>query len=266
MPVAFDIRGPVALLTLNRPLAMNALDVDSLSELRAHLLRCQDNVAVRCVVLAGAGERAFCTGADLKGAPAGASYAQGMFGSKDASDRNGLYVRLMDLNDLRLTKPVVAAIEGYCLGGGLELALQCDIRIASRNASFGLPEVCVGSIPGVLGVTRLMRAVGSSHAMQMALTGDRVAAAQAQAMGLVSEVLEARDLMDRAFAIAERIAANGPLAVQAVKRLAHATVHLSETEAQDLTELHWGALRDTQDRVEGRAAFAQKRAPNFTGR
>lgn len=266
MPVKVEKRGPISLFTIDRPGALNALDVDTLLDLRTSLTSVQDDSTQRCIVLTGSGDRSFCTGADLKGAPAGATYPESMFGSKSLSGSSGLYVRLMDLNDLGLTKPIVAAINGYCLGGGLELALQCDIRIASVNASFGLPEVCVGSIPGVSGVTRLMRAVGSTNAMLLALTGERIDANRAQQIGLISEVLHIDELIGRAIVLAERIASNGPLAVQAVKKLAKATVHLSEHEAQDLTELHWGAIRDTQDRHEGRTAFAQKRAPNFVGR
>jgi E-phenylitaconyl-CoA hydratase len=193
----------VATVTLERPQALNALDLPTLHELRAILRRCQDDPAVRCIVLTGAGDRAFCTGADLKATQASpASYAQGLFQSAEAAAAQGLYVRLMDLNELQLSKPVVAAINGHCLGGGLELALQCDVRIASERATFGLPEVTVGSIPAVAGVYRLLKATGSSHALQLALTGERIAAAHALRIGLVSEVLPAPELLPRAWQVA----------------------------------------------------------------
>lgn len=266
MTVHFETMERVAVLTLDRPEALNALDIQSLRLLRAHLQRYQDDPQLRALVLTGQGERSFCTGADLKGTRnSQATYPAAMFASKAASSDQGLYVRLLDLTDLNLWKPIVAAINGYCLGGGLELALQCDIRIAAQQASFGLPEVCSASIPAVAGVYRLIKATGSSHALQMALTGERVSAAQALASGLVSEVTSRERLLPRAMEIAHRIAANGPLAVQAVKKLSRQAAHLSEPDAQELTELHWGALRDTHDRQEGRAAFADKRQPVFTG-
>jgi E-phenylitaconyl-CoA hydratase len=263
----FETREHVAVLTLDRPEALNALDLESLRLLRGHLQRYRDDPHLRALVLTGAGERAFCTGADLKATQAPApGYAQAMFGAKDASAAQGLYIRLMDLSDLNLWKPVIAAINGHCLGGGLELALQCDIRIAAEHASFGLPEVCGGSIPAVAGVYRLAKAVGTSHALEMALTGERIGAAQAHAIGLVSGVTAREQLLPRALQIAQRIAANAPLAVQAVKKLARQAAHLSETDAQELTELHWAALRDTADRQEGRAAFAARRQPQYIGR
>ncbi|MBC5768194.1 enoyl-CoA hydratase/isomerase family protein [Ramlibacter albus] len=267
MPVHFETRESVALMTLDRPEALNALDVASLAQVREHLVRYRDDPALRCLVVTGAGERAFCTGADLKAArDPSATYAEAFLRSKTLAADQGLYIRLLDWNDLDLHKPVVAAVNGYCLGGGLELALQCDVRVAADGASFGLPEVCVGSIPGVSGVSRLMRATGSSHALQMALTGERIDAARALACGLVSEVLPREQLLPRALQIAERIAANAPLAVQAVKKLSRQTPQLGEREAQELTELHWGVLRDTQDRLEGRAAFAQKRTARYQSR
>lgn len=266
MAIRFETMENVAVMTLDRPEALNALDLDSLRLLRDHLQRYQDDPGLRALVLTGQGERSFCTGADLKGTRSSpASYPSAMFASKAVSGGQGLYVRLMDLTDLNLWKPIIAAVNGYCLGGGLELALQCDVRIAAEQASFGLPEVCTGSIPAVAGVHRLIKATGSSHALQMALTGERITAAQALASGLVSEVTARERLLPRALEIALRIAGNGPLAVQAVKKLSRQTAHLSEPEAQELTELHWGALRETQDRQEGRSAFAEKRQPLFTG-
>jgi enoyl-CoA hydratase/carnithine racemase len=178
----------------------------------------------------------------------------------------GLYIRLMDLTELALWKPVIAAVNGHCLGAGLEIALQCDIRLASTNASFGLPEAKVGSIPAVSGLHRLLKAVPPAHALLMALTGERIDAASALRLGLVTDVAEPEALLDRAFAIARRIAANAPLAVQAIKKLARQTAHLSDADAQQLTELHWGVLRDTADRLEGRAAFAERREPRYVGR
>ena len=266
MPVQFEQQGHVAVVTLDRPDALNALDLPSLQALRSRLQQCQDDPAIRCIVVTGSG-RAFCTGADLKstrGSPAG--YPETLFQRKPEAAEQGLYVRLMDLNDLDLWKPIVAAINGHCLAGGLELALQCDIRIAAETASFGLPEVSVGSIPAVSGVYRLIKATGSSHALQLALTGERIPATRALEIGLVSELVTPQELLSRALQLAQRIAANAPLAVQAVKKLSRQTVHLGEREAQELTELHWGVLRDTADRLEGRAAFAEKRTPVYQGR
>jgi enoyl-CoA hydratase/carnithine racemase len=267
MNVRFDIHGAVAVLTIDRPQALNALGIDALRELRAHLAEVRDRPELRAAVLTGAGDRAFCAGADLLATRTSpASYAEAVFQSAEKSADLGLYIRLMDLGDLCLWKPVVAAVNGHCLGAGLELALQCDVRLAAANATFGLPEARVGSIPAVSGLHRLLKAVPSSHAMQMALTGERIDAATACRIGLASEVAEPGALMDRALALASAIAANGPLAVQAIKKLSRQTLHLSEADAQQLTELYWGVLRDTQDRLEGRQAFAEKRAPVFAGR
>jgi len=267
MSIHFDTEGAVAVLTIDRQQALNALSLDALRELRSHLSELRDRDDLRAAIVTGAGARAFCAGADLKGTQTSpASYAQAVFHGTERSADLGLYIRLMDLTDLGLHKPVIAAVNGHCLGAGLEIALQCDLRIASSNASFGLPEAKLGSIPAVSGLHRLLKAVPSAQAMFMALTGERIAAAEAHRIGLVSEVVEPARLLERALALAQAIAANAPLAVQAIKKLSRQTQHLSEADAQQLTELYWGVLRDSEDRIEGRRAFADKRAPVYAGR
>jgi E-phenylitaconyl-CoA hydratase len=266
MNVRFETVGSVAVLTLARPEALNALSVQALRELRTHLAEVRDRDELRVAVLTGEG-KAFCAGADLKGtASSPAPYPQALFRHPEQAADLGLYLRLMDLTDLGLCKPVIAAVNGHCLGAGLEIALQCDLRLAASGASFGLPEAKVGSIPGVSGLHRLLRAVPSAHALQMALTGERIGAEEAWRIGLVSEVTAPTALRERALALAQAIAANAPLAVQAIKRLSRQTPHLSDADAQQLTELTWGVLRDTADRQEGRKAFAEKRLPLYTGR
>jgi E-phenylitaconyl-CoA hydratase len=266
MTVHLAVDDGVAVITLDRPDALNAVNIESLKALRAHLSQVRDDDNVRAIVLTATGTRAFCAGADLKGTrESQESYARATFRTLEVASERGLYVRLIDLTDLAIWKPIIAAVNGHCLGAGLELALQCDIRIASLSASFGLPEATVGSIPAVSGLHRLLKAVPSAHAMQMALTGTRIDAQRALAIGLVSEAVSSDELHGRAVAIARAIANNAPLAVQAIKKLSRQTAHLSEADAQHLTELYWGVLRDTHDRVEGRSAFAEKRRPKFIG-
>jgi E-phenylitaconyl-CoA hydratase len=170
------------------------------------------------------------------------------------------------LSKLHTDKPVIAAINGYALGGGLELALLCDVRIASSKAIFSLPEVGIGSIPGAGGTQRLIRAVGRSDAMMMLLTGERIDAAEALRIGLVSRVVEPEALQDAARALALKIASNAPLAVAAVKRLARIGVELPLAAGLELEQHAFGVLRDSEDRIEGRMAFAEKRKPVFRGR
>jgi E-phenylitaconyl-CoA hydratase len=170
------------------------------------------------------------------------------------------------LHDFGTDKPVVCAVNGYALGGGMELALACDIRIASESARFGLTEVRVASIPGSGGIQRLPRTIGMSDAMLMLLTGDTVDAAEALRIGIVSRVVAQKDLMTEARKIADRIASNGPLAVRAVKRLVLAGRDMPLEHALQVDKYLLGLLRDTEDRIEGRVAFREKRSPKYRGK
>ncbi|MBF8185010.1 enoyl-CoA hydratase/isomerase family protein [Nonomuraea sp. K274] len=257
MSVDIEVRGTVAEIVLNRPEAMNSIDPETRAMLHAAWERVNTDESIRVALITGAGDRAFCTGSDLKRTmPPAESYAQIAFG--DGGDHL--------LKGFPRDKPVIAAINGYAIGGGLEIALACDIRICSETAQFGLAEVQIGSIPGAGGTQRLTRMIGRSTAMQMLLTGDRIDAAEAHRVGLVSEVLPAGELLRRAREVADRIARNAPLAVRAVKRLATEGPDLPLERGLDLESYVWGLLRDTEDRIEGRKAFAEKRAPRFQGR
>ncbi|MEI4472774.1 enoyl-CoA hydratase/isomerase family protein [Frigidibacter sp. MR17.24] len=266
MTVTCHMVDTTAIVTLDDPAALNALTPEGLMALRAVLRRCQDDEACRVIVLTGAGDRAFCTGANLKKTfPPTRGFARNALLGRVAEAADGGYTRLLDLSDLQIWKPMIAAVNGYCLGGGLELALQCDLRIAAATASFGLPEVKVASVPAVGGVQALLRAIPAAHAMKLALTGDRIGAAEALSVGLVSDVVPAGTLIETALAVAARIAANGPLAVQMVKKLAVETAHLAPAEYMAQSNLAWGLLRDSADRIEGRTAFGEKRAPRYSG-
>jgi E-phenylitaconyl-CoA hydratase len=255
--VDLDIVGGVATVTLNRVEKHNAIDPD----MRAHLgeiwRRLRDDHTVRACVITGAGSRAFCVGSDLSAQTAEESFAATHY----AHNTTGHLLEGMDFEF-----PVIAAVNGYAIGGGMEIALACDIRVASLNAEFGLSEVRVGSIPGAGGTQRLPRTIGTSLAMQMLLTGDRIDAQRAYTSGLVSEIVPLDQLMHRATSIAHRIASNAPLSVRAVKRLASQGLDMPLEGALEMERVAFGLIRGTADRAEGRTAFREKREPNYEGR
>lgn len=267
MTIETERQGKTFIIRINRPEALNALDVDSMRALNQELRRFRDDPDLMVAVITGTGERAFCTGADLKRTlPPETSFAEAYFHSYERSVDEGLYVRAITISELEINKPLIAAVNGHALGGGMEIALDCDLRIASDNATFGLPEPRWASVPAVGGVSKLLRAVPKAIAMKMILTGDRIDAAEAQRVGLVSDVVPAETLLDQALEIADRIAANGPLAIKSIKTLAMRTEDLSLSKSVELEQLLWGLLRDTKDRVEGRTAFAERRTPQYQGR
>jgi E-phenylitaconyl-CoA hydratase len=177
-----------------------------------------------------------------------------------------MYIRHMQISRLGITKPMIAAINGHAFGGGMEIALGCDLRIASSNATFALSEVKVGTIPALGGIQWLLRALPTAVAMKMLLTGERIDAAEAKRVGFVSDVYEPGNLIKEAQELARKICANAPLAVRAVKYLATRGWNMSFDEAVSTEELLWGILRNTHDRIEGRAAFTEKRPPKYEGR
>ncbi|TDV57743.1 enoyl-CoA hydratase/isomerase family protein [Actinophytocola oryzae] len=259
MPVDMEVDEGVAVLTLNRPEKHNSIDRPMRAELKRAWERLATDRDIRVAVITGAGTRAFCTGSDLTATPKpDHAFAADLFGG------NGSDHLLAGLDEAGI--PLIAAVNGYAIGGGMEIALACDIRLASGNASFGLSEVRVGSIPGAGGTQRLPRAVGQSLAMQMLLTGDRIGADHALRAGLVSEVLPGKELLPRALAIATRIAANAPLSVRAIKQLVHRGLDAPLEVAMRLEHAAFGLIRETDDRAEGRAAFTEGRPARFTGR
>ncbi|MDD2058174.1 enoyl-CoA hydratase-related protein [Pseudomonas sp. GD03860] len=266
MAIQFKINEHVAVITLDGQSADNTLSVSDLMHLRKVLGTCQDDEQVRVIVLTGGTDRAFCCGVTprepLRALP---GVVAGALKSRDIEAEEGGHARLLDLSDLEIWKPLIASINGACLGGGLELALQCDLRIGAAHASFGLPEVREASIAPAGGVQYLLRAVPAAHAMKIALSGEPVNAQEALRIGLISDLVAREQLLPMCLDLAERIAANGPLAVQSVKRLALHSAHLNPRDFAAQAHLHWGLLRDSQDQAESRRAKAEKRAPHYTG-
>lgn len=258
MSVDLLIEDGIALVVLNRPDAMNAIDYPMRRDIQNLWPRLQDDPEVDVIVLTGAGDKAFCVGSDLKNTPPpSTSFAQETFGAS----ANGSLLAGLDTD-----KPLICAFNGSAYGGGLEIGLAADIRIAASHARFALPEVRVGTIPGSGGTQHLPRLIGDTNAMMMMMTGDSIDADTALRIGLVSQVVEGSALRQAALQIAQRIRANAPLAVRAVKRLVREGRDMPLATALRNERNTWGLLRDTEDRKEGRAAFSEKRPPRYTGR
>ncbi|OBS30220.1 enoyl-CoA hydratase [Tepidimonas fonticaldi] len=247
--------GPVGIITLNRPKQLNALNDRLMDELGAALKAFDADDAIGCIVLTGS-EKAFAAGADI------AAMAQYTFSDVYRSEyitRNWEALR-------QVRKPVIAAVAGFALGGGCEVAMMCDIVIAAENAKFGQPEVKIGVIPGAGGTQRLPRAIGKAKAMDMALTGRMVDAAEAERAGLVSRVVPLDKLMDEALATALTIAAMPRLAVLAAKEAVNRAFEGPLADGLMFERRLFHAMFATQDQKEGMAAFLDKRTPNFQHR
>jgi len=259
--VEVTVEQHIATVFLNRPEAMNAVDPEMRTLLHATWERIRTDDEIRVAIISGRGEKAFCTGSDLKKTmPSQDSFAQQTLGASTPASRP-VAAGLLDID-----KPFIAAVNGYAMGGGLELALACDIRVCSSNAQFALSEARVGSLPGSGGTQRLPRAIGMSDAMLMMLTGERIDAAEAHRIGLVSKVFAPAELLAQARAIAEKIAANAPLSVRAIKRLVRQGMEMPLPLALDAERAMFGLLYNSEDRLEGRKAFAEKRKPQYKGR
>ncbi len=254
--VSAERRGAVALVTIDNP-PMNALSSALLEELEAEIDALDADDAVRVVVLRGAGERAFVAGADIKEFPALRESAS------EGGSARGIQ-KLGHRMDAART-PFVAAIRGFCLGGGLELAMCCDVRVCADDATLGQPEIKLGLIPGGGGTQRLPRLVGAGRAMFLNLTGDFVDAETAYAWGLVDKVVPVAELEDVALAIAGRIASQSPHAVGVLRELARTTRDLPLEEGLRREAEGFARCLRSEDGAEGVAAFIEKRAPTFTG-
>lgn len=257
MGIEVTVQDGVATVVINRPDRHNSLDAAAYRALGDAWVQVRDDPAIRCAVVTGAGTRAFCAGADL-GDPATAATGT----ARLASTQQELLLN----RGLEVWKPVVAAVNGYCLGGGLTLLLATDIRIAGTGSSFGVPEVTRGFLPGNGGTQRMIDAVGHARAMQLLLTGDPVDATTASDWGLVNEVVAVEQVLPQALRVARRIAAHAPLAVQATKELALRARTMTSSDGLRLEQWMLAALQGTEDAAEGLAAFEQRRPPVFRGR
>jgi methylglutaconyl-CoA hydratase len=249
-------RGDVEVWTIDGEPRRNSITRAMLAGLLAELERARERRALRCVVLTGAGDRAFCAGADLKERK-GMSEAEVHAFLRDV--RRAL--RAIEMSP----KVFVAALNGAALGGGLELALACDLRIMSASAEVGLPEVGLGIIPGAGGTQRLPRLIGAARAKELILTGRRIDAVEALAYGLVTRAAAPEDLRDAALVLAAEVARNAPVSLRQAKRAIHEGEGLPIDEALDVEQRMYQDCLATRDRVEALAAFAEKRKPIFTG-
>jgi enoyl-CoA hydratase/carnithine racemase len=242
---------PVARITLHRPEKLNALDPEMLAALDTGLSELEGRADIRVVILQATGEKAFCVGADIN---AWTALTPLQMWAEWIRAGHRVFSRLLSLR-----QPVICAIQGLAFGGGLELALACDIRIASESARFAMPEVKLATVPGWGGTARLPELVGTGRARQMILSGEPISAATAELWGLVNEVVPGDQLIERAEELARRIAANAPVAVQTAKQL------LAGGNIVTLESIAAATNAFTKDAAEGLAAFREKRTPNFQG-
>ena len=255
--VLYEKRNGIAYVTINRPKVLNALNLPTWIELRTAFTDARDDRAVHGVILTGAGDKAFIAGADISELAHIDAY------EAEESSRFGQDVLNLIEN---LGKPVIAAINGFALGGGCETAMACTIRIAAEHAKFGQPEVKLGLLPGGGGTQRLPRLVGKGRALQLILTGETISAQEAHRIGLVNEVVPAADLIVRAEAILKQISANAPIAVRYAIEAANKGLDGSSSEGFALEASYFGICAATEDKKEGTSAFLEKRAPQFHGR
>ncbi len=249
--------GPVAIVTFNRPTVLNALNTHTLAELGRAMLDLKHDERVRVVILTGAGEKAFVAGADIN------ELAVQTATSARAFALAGQHV--FDAVE-HLGKPVIAAINGYALGGGCELAMACTLRLAADTAKLGQPEIHLGLIPGYAGSQRLARLVGKGKAMELILTGAPISAAEAERIGLVNRVVTATELLNEARALADQLARNAPIATRYILDVINRGLEMPFAEASVFEATLFGLVAATDDMREGTKAFLEKREPDFKGR
>lgn len=246
----------LAILYINRPKALNALNVETIREIGKAIDEVKEDEAIKALIITGAGDKAFVAGADIIGFM-GFSAAQ----ARQASEEGELTFRKIDF----LEKPVIAAVKGFALGGGCELAMACDIRLASEDAVFGQPEVALGVIPGYGGTQRLPRLIGEGRAKELTFTGANIDAAEAYRIGLVNHVYPAVELMDQARKLAKKIMKNAPLAVGFSKTAIGQGLQGGIDSGLKIESEFFGLCASTEDMKEGTQAFAEKRKPQFKG-
>jgi len=255
--VLLERDGHLAVVTVNRPKVLNALNMATMEELRTAFHEIKNDVGVRVVILTGAGEKAFIAGADI-----GELAQHDAVSAKQYTHRGQSVLNLIE----NLGKPVIACINGFALGGGCEIAMACTMRLASETARLGQPEVKLGIIPGYGGTQRLPRLVGKGIAMQLVLTGEMISGQEAHHIGLVNEVVPAASLIARAEAIAQKIIANPPLAVQYAMEAVNKGMEMTLGEGLYLEATLFGVACATEDKKEGTRAFLEKRPAVFKGK
>ncbi len=250
-------KGAIARVTVNRPKVLNALNMATMEELRSAFTVIKEDKDVRVALLTGSGEKAFIAGADI-----GELSKHDAISGKEYTHKGQSVLDLIE----NLGKPVIACINGFALGGGCEIAMACTMRLASDSAKLGQPEVKLGIIPGYGGTQRLPRLVGKGIAMQMVLAGEMITAQEAHRIGLVNEVVPLAELMPRAEAIAQKIIANAPLAVQYAMEAVNKGMEMTLAEGLYLEATLFGVCCATEDKTEGTTAFLEKRAAKFKGK
>jgi enoyl-CoA hydratase/carnithine racemase len=260
MSLDVDKTGRILTVTMNRPEALNALDPETDSRMREVFDDFREDDGLWAAILTGAGEKAFCAGADIKKTIASVLDESAWVQRKSHLGGRDVYHALENQ-----TKPILAAVNGYALGGGLELALCCDIRIASETASLGLPEVSLGIMPGAGGTQRLSRIVGMARALDLVLTGERIDARAALSIGLVTRVVPPGELMKKARELAENICRKAPLGVRFAKEAVRRGAEMNLADGLAFENTLFTLLHGTQDAKEGTSAFAEKREPEFRG-
>jgi len=253
----YDAKDGIAIITLNRPQVLNALNRTLIGELEKALVTARDDASVKVLIITGAGEKAFAAGADI-----GELAELGPLTAIDTARRGQALTRLME----DLSKPILAAVNGFALGGGCELAMAATLRVASESAKFGQPEVNLGVIPGYGGTQRLTRLIGKGRAMDLVLTGRTVGAAEALAIGLVNMVVPPSDLMDATRKLAGTLMQKGPIALRLAMQAIDGGLEMGMDAALDWEAHLFGVCASTADMKEGLAAFLEKRRAAFQGR